>query len=232
MNDSDVKPWTSAEVATQLAKVLNNPDFERNRSASAFLKFVVDETLEGRGPRLKAFTVAMAVFNRDVNFDPQNNSIVRVQAARLRQLLQIYYSGPGSRDSIRIAMPLGGYAVEFEKNHCDDVEAAEAARSAEKVAYLADASGLPTFFASDDGGECLSQRRSADAPTSAANDLPRAVFASGADRPVLVLDDGPANSPSAKHQALRIVFAIRSSGASAHSIMFSWFKGWARRRRN
>ena len=90
--------WTRDGVEAQLRRILGDPQFERNRNSAAFLKFVVDETLEGRGSRLKAFTVATAVLNRDANFDPQNNSIVRVQAARLRQLLQLYYAGPGARD--------------------------------------------------------------------------------------------------------------------------------------
>ena len=125
MTDSNVRTWARSEITAQLEKILNSPEFKRNRSASAFLTFVVDETLEGRGPRLKAFTVAMAVFNRDVNFDPQNNSIVRVQAARLRQLMMIYYTGAGAHDPIRISMPVGRYAVTFERMGADSPSQAE-----------------------------------------------------------------------------------------------------------
>jgi tetratricopeptide (TPR) repeat protein len=108
------------EVKAQLARILLNPEFVRNKSASGFLKFVVEETLEGRGARLKAFTIGVEVLGRDESFDSQNNSIVRVQAARLRQLLDIYYSGDGSRDPIRIKMPLGGYRVAFERTVFDE----------------------------------------------------------------------------------------------------------------
>ena len=115
MDEGDARAWSRGEVEDQLKKILGDPEFARNRSVSNFLKFVVDETLDGRGSRLKAFTVATAVFNRDDNFDAQNNSIVRVQAARLRQLLHLYYSCPGTNDPVRISMPVGGYSVAFEK---------------------------------------------------------------------------------------------------------------------
>lgn len=108
--------WTRDEVEAELANVLSDPEFERNPSVSRFLAFVVAETLEGRGARLKAFTIAVAVFGRDETFDAQNNSIVRVQAARLRQLLDAYYAGPGAGDPIRIEMPVGAYRLVISKS--------------------------------------------------------------------------------------------------------------------
>lgn len=103
--------WTRGEVEIELATILRDPEFERNPSVSRFLTFVVTETLDGRGARLKAFTIAVEVFGRDESFDAQNNSIVRVQAARLRQLLAAYYAGPGAASPIRIEMPVGAYRV-------------------------------------------------------------------------------------------------------------------------
>jgi hypothetical protein len=189
MNDSNVRTWAHSEITAQLDKILKNPEFVRNRSVSAFLKFVVDETLGGRGPRLKAFTVAMAVFRRDATFDPQNNSIVRVQAARLRQMLQIHYAGSGARDPIRIAMPLGGYAVEFDENPVDEQAAAEmapAAAPAETSAALVAKFGPARLaFAASDLGD-------------------PAVFAAAADRPALVSKDGLSSGLGASGQALRI----------------------------
>ncbi len=104
-----------AEIEAALRKVLADTEFLKNRNSAQFLKFVVDETLAGRGPRLKAFTIAVAALNRDDSFDAQNNSIVRVQATRLRQLLQNYYAGPGAEDPVRITMPLGTYMATFER---------------------------------------------------------------------------------------------------------------------
>ena len=60
---------------------------ERNRR---FLAFVVSETLAGRGERIKAYTIAVDVFG-GAHFDPTNDSIVRIEATRLRSALTAYY---------------------------------------------------------------------------------------------------------------------------------------------
>jgi hypothetical protein len=106
--DEELFPdWTRDEVDAQLAKILLDPEFVRNKSVSRFLKFVVEETLDGRGARLKAFTVGVAVFSRDETFDAQNSSIVRVQAARLRQLLEFYYVNGGAKTGHRGGVKFG-----------------------------------------------------------------------------------------------------------------------------
>jgi tetratricopeptide (TPR) repeat protein len=75
--------------------------------------FVVQETLSGRGGRLKAYTIATVILNRDSDFDPKNSSVVRVQATRLRQLLENYYEKLKTPASLRIVLPKGSYAPEF-----------------------------------------------------------------------------------------------------------------------
>ena len=103
------------DVARELERLLDSPEFRRNRNASSFLKFVVEETLAGRGDRLKAFTIATLALQRDDSFDPQNNSIVRVQATRVRQMLESHYSGPGLDDPVRIFLPRGSYLPSFDR---------------------------------------------------------------------------------------------------------------------
>lgn len=102
------------DVEAALDRIVRSREFLKNRNSAQFLKFVVAETLEGRGHRLKAYSIATMALDRDVDFDPQSNSIVRVQAARVRQLLQNYYSGPGAGDPLRILMPAGSYHPVFE----------------------------------------------------------------------------------------------------------------------
>ncbi|MBB4198358.1 hypothetical protein CCR94_22610 [Rhodoblastus sphagnicola] len=109
------QPPHRAEIEAELALLLAWPDFERNRSASQFLKFVVEETLEGRGDRLKAFTIATRALERKDDFDSQNNSAVRVQALRLRQLLKEWYEGPGAQNPVRIILKTGTYKPVFER---------------------------------------------------------------------------------------------------------------------
>lgn len=106
------------EIEAQLFKLLANVDFRKSRAASQFLKYVVDETLDGRAERLKGYTIATAALGRSRDFDPQISSAVRVQAKRVRSLLQNYYLGPGTRDRVHIELPLGQYQPVFRYLEC------------------------------------------------------------------------------------------------------------------
>ncbi len=103
------------EVEAALAKILGGAEFQKNANSANFLKFVVEETLDGRGDRLKGFTIATSALGRSSSFDAQTSSAVRVQANRLRHLLEDYYHGSGSHDSVRIVLPLGSYQPRFER---------------------------------------------------------------------------------------------------------------------
>lgn len=69
--------------------------------------------LDGRGGRIKAYTIATEVFGRPADFDPQQDSIVRVEVGRLRRALESYYSGAGSNASVVISIPRGKYRPVF-----------------------------------------------------------------------------------------------------------------------
>jgi TolB-like protein/Flp pilus assembly protein TadD len=77
------------------------------------LRFVVEETLAGRGDRLKGYTIAVEVFEKPETFDAQSDPLVRVEAGRLRRRLLEYYHGDGATDRVRIELPRGGYAPIF-----------------------------------------------------------------------------------------------------------------------
>jgi TolB-like protein len=79
-----------------------------------FLRFIVTETLAGHTDRLKGYTIALEVFDRDVSFDPAIDAIVRVEAARLRAKLREYYACEGRTDSVRFELPKGAYAIRME----------------------------------------------------------------------------------------------------------------------
>jgi hypothetical protein len=101
------------EVRATLDHLLASPPFGKSVQLSNFLRFVVDETLAGRGGRIKAYTIATAALGRDEAFDPQADPIVRVEAARLRRALRTYYANGGADDAIVIELPTGTYAPVF-----------------------------------------------------------------------------------------------------------------------
>ena len=105
---------SAAEIRTQLAKVAGSPSFEKATRLREFLRFVVNEKLDGRADNLKAYTIGLEVFDRPENFDPITDTIVRVNAGKLRRALERYYLGPGRQDKILISIPKGGYVPVFQ----------------------------------------------------------------------------------------------------------------------
>ena len=75
---------------------------------------MVDETLEGRGSRLKEARIGLDVFGRKADsYDPAIDPIVRVQMGRLRSKLRSYYAGQGAGELVRIDVPIGSYVPTF-----------------------------------------------------------------------------------------------------------------------
>jgi TolB-like protein/Tfp pilus assembly protein PilF len=101
------------KAAEQLNRILASKAFRQADRLKRFLTFIVDETIAGRGERLKEFVVGVEVFGKDNNFDPRNDPIVRVQARRLRSQLARYYREEGQEDDLAIDLPKGGYAPVF-----------------------------------------------------------------------------------------------------------------------
>lgn len=102
------------DILEEVERVLASPDFRGSQRRRALLQFLVDETLAGRGDRLKGASVAVAVFGRGTDFDSQSDPVVRLEARRLRRDLDGYYVAAGGRDPVRITIPTGSYRPRFE----------------------------------------------------------------------------------------------------------------------
>jgi adenylate cyclase len=100
-------------IRSQLDRILQSVDFRASNKQRSFLSFVVDEALAGRSSQLKGYTIAVSVYGRPEQFDPQVDPIVRVEAGRLRRALDHYYLTAGKGDPIRIAIPKGSYVPTF-----------------------------------------------------------------------------------------------------------------------
>jgi len=102
------------QVTAQLERILESPGFSGADRASRFLRYVVERTIAGEGDQLKEYVIGRAVFDRGDDYDPRIDSIVRVEAGRLRSKIEEYYSGPGRVDAILIQLRKGSYAPAFE----------------------------------------------------------------------------------------------------------------------
>lgn len=100
-------------VQAQLDRMVGSDEFEASNRNRMFLQFVVEETLAGRQELIKAYVIATSVFGRGADFDPQIDSIVRIEAGRLRRAIERYYLTAGRADPIVISIPKGSYVPVF-----------------------------------------------------------------------------------------------------------------------
>jgi serine/threonine-protein kinase len=103
-----------AAIREHLARLLSHAAIGGAERLAGLLRFIVEETLDGRQARLKEMRLGLEVFRRKIDaYDPAFDPIVRVQMGRLRAKLRAYYSGAGASDSIRIDVPVGSYVPVF-----------------------------------------------------------------------------------------------------------------------
>ena len=128
-------------VREQVEKIVSDPLFGPGSRISRFLKYIVEETLNGAGDRLKAYAIALSVFDRDHSFDPQRDSIVRVQAKRLRVQLLLYYITTGRTDPVVIEIPKGSYVPKFSYRSISEINDGKA--SSRNTGINPPTSGVP-----------------------------------------------------------------------------------------
>lgn len=117
------RPLPPEQVRAALEEILGWSELARSPQLSKFLKHIVEAKLRGDEAGIKAYSIAVDVFGRPATFDPQTDPIVRVQARRLRGLLQEFYRQNRGQSDIRITLPVGRYVPEFEsmRAEADDV---------------------------------------------------------------------------------------------------------------
>lgn len=99
----------------ELERLLGLPEFRGSKRCSGFLTYVVEQTLlGGREADLKERAIGIEVFDRTPDYDPNEDSIVRVAAREVRKKLLQAYVGAGSGQPVRIDLPPGSYCAEFQ----------------------------------------------------------------------------------------------------------------------
>ncbi|MFN3785319.1 MAG: tetratricopeptide repeat protein [Thiothrix sp.] len=101
------------QVLAELDCILASKEFRARKTARAFLRYAVQETLAGRGAQLNQYTIAVHALGRSPDFSPAENPMVRIEAGRLRKLLDKYYQKYPATNTIMITMPKGSYRPEF-----------------------------------------------------------------------------------------------------------------------
>ncbi len=95
-------------------RIIASSTFAKCERLSSLLAYVCDLTLNGRVKEINEQKIGEAVFGRPRNYDSSIDGIVRTQASRLRQRLELYFRDEGLDEPIRIVIPRGGYVPVFE----------------------------------------------------------------------------------------------------------------------
>ena len=108
-----LSPHQRARVLEELQAILSSDTFSSSKRGQQFLQYIVEESLSGRGDRLKERSIGVELFHRSPSYDTGNDSVVRVAAGDVRQRLKQYQEHEGASRPVLIDLPLGSYVPEF-----------------------------------------------------------------------------------------------------------------------
>lgn len=103
------------EKREELRRILNSKCFSNSPKKSRFLEFVCEQTFAGNGEKLNEYQIGVDVYERGIDFNPQKDPIVRVQAHEIRRLLKKHYEDEGKNSPIRMDLPTGHYLPTFAR---------------------------------------------------------------------------------------------------------------------
>jgi len=102
------------EIQKQLGKIIHSKIFRHCSALQRLLQYLVARAITDPYGEIKEYTIGVEVFDRGQNYDPQTDTIVRVQIHRLRQKVREYYESEGTNDPIIVEIPKGHYIPSFE----------------------------------------------------------------------------------------------------------------------
>jgi hypothetical protein len=111
----------------ELETVLASESFARSPIVAQMLKYICERHFSGQSHEIKEYNIAVEAFGRPPSFDQTRDSIVRVEAHRLRKRLQEYYQQQGANHQIQIVLPPGNYVPRFIRRVAIGEPAAELA---------------------------------------------------------------------------------------------------------
>ena len=113
MANSIENPGTFEGERAELRLVLASPLFSRASALSRVLAYICEKFFQGEAESIKEYSIAVEALGRPQSFDPAIDTIVRVEASRLRRRLREYYETEGADHRIHIVLSEIGYVPRF-----------------------------------------------------------------------------------------------------------------------
>ena len=115
------------QLLEQINRLVTSHALHGSESLCKLLRYLAKHAVDHPGTPIKEFQIATEVFGRSPDFDPQLDSMVRVQAGRLRSKLTEFYSSDGLEDPIVVELPKGTYVLSFHHRNASTAKAAPGA---------------------------------------------------------------------------------------------------------
>ncbi len=106
--------WPALAHRELVSRIVHSPAFAKSERLCSLLTYVCDMALKGRDAEINEQRIGHAVFGRSLDYDSSIDGIVRTQASRLRQRLDLYFQHEGADEPVRIVIPRGSYVPIFE----------------------------------------------------------------------------------------------------------------------
>src|SRR5215831_11691640 len=97
----------------EVTRILHSPQFRRAPKLQRFLELVWDYHFQNRTDQITEFIIATQAFGKGPDFEPAEDSLVRVQAREVRRRLREYYQNDGKSSCLILDIPVGHYAPVF-----------------------------------------------------------------------------------------------------------------------
>ncbi|MBZ5681889.1 MAG: hypothetical protein LAO24_17465 [Acidobacteriia bacterium] len=124
VHTSATPPISLFEKREELRRILESKHFANSPKKTRFLEFVAEQSFLGNGDKLNEYLIGVEVYDRGVDFNPQRDPIVRVQAHEIRRILKKYYEEDGQGALIRIDLPSGHYVPIFVRSALEEASPA------------------------------------------------------------------------------------------------------------
>ena len=99
----------------QLERVIGSQALHHSETLQRLLRYLTEKSLSGEADQLKEYTLGTDLFGKGAEYDPRQNSGVRIQVGRLRLKLAEYYASEGAQDPVVITLPKGRFKLVFEE---------------------------------------------------------------------------------------------------------------------
>jgi len=115
------------QLLEQINRLVTSHALHGSESLCKLLRYLAKHAVDHPGTPIKEFQIATEVFGRSPDFDPQLDSMVRVQAGRLRSKLTEFYSSDGLEDPVVVELPKGTYVLSFHHRNATTAKSAPGA---------------------------------------------------------------------------------------------------------